>query len=108
MMQEPELRDNPLLVIENQLEQSTLEKVNDPFLKTAGVNLWMKRDDRLHPIISGNKWRKLKYIVDHALSVQACALISMGGQYSNHLHALAFVGQQLRLPTKAWIRVSRP
>ncbi len=100
--------NDPLMVIENQLEKSAMEKVNDPFLKTAGINLWLKRDDQLHPIISGNKWRKLKYIVEHALSIQACSLISMGGQYSNHLHALAFVGKQLELPTKAWVRGEPP
>ena len=107
-MQEPAVLDSRLLVVENQLEKSTLEKVNDPFLKAAGVHLWMKRDDRLHPIISGNKWRKLKYIVEHALSLQPRCLISMGGQYSNHLHALAFVGKQLGLPTVAWIRGDPP
>ena len=45
-MQEPAVLDSRLLVVENQLEKSTLEKVNDPFLKAAGVHLWMKRDDR--------------------------------------------------------------
>ncbi|MGZ5026223.1 MAG: 1-aminocyclopropane-1-carboxylate deaminase/D-cysteine desulfhydrase, partial [Methylobacter sp.] len=68
------------------------------------VELWMKRDDLLHPVISGNKWRKLKYIIDHALSLGADTLVSMGGAYSNHLHALAYAGQVLGLKTVGLVR----
>ncbi|NDI85011.1 1-aminocyclopropane-1-carboxylate deaminase/D-cysteine desulfhydrase [Undibacterium crateris] len=52
-----------------------------------GIRLWMKRDDLLHPEVSGNKFRKLKYSL-LALSGQPLVL-SMGGLWSNHLHALA-------------------
>jgi len=72
------------------------------------IELWIKRDDLLHPVISGNKWRKLKYILDHALSLNAHTLISMGGAYSNHLHALAYAGRQLGLKTIGLIRGERP
>ena len=68
----------------------------------------MKRDDLLHPIISGNKWRKLKYSLDQALSSGADTLISMGGTYSNHLHALAFAGKALGLKTIGLIRGEQP
>ncbi|NOQ65492.1 MAG: pyridoxal-phosphate dependent enzyme [Methyloprofundus sp.] len=73
-----------------------------------GLELYLKRDDLLHPIISGNKWRKLKYILEHALSLKAQTIISMGGAYSNHLHALAYIGKQLGIKTKAKIRGERP
>jgi 1-aminocyclopropane-1-carboxylate deaminase len=55
-------------------------------------------------VISGNKWRKLKYILDHALSLSSDTLISMGGAYSNHLHALAYVGKILGLKTIGYVR----
>lgn len=48
--------------------------------------VWVKRDDLIHPIISGNKWRKLAY----AELLNDEQVISIGGGYSNHLHALAF------------------
>jgi 1-aminocyclopropane-1-carboxylate deaminase len=68
----------------------------------------MKRDDLLHPVISGNKWRKLKYSLDHALSSGADTIISMGGAYSNYLHALAYTGKALGLKTTGLIRGGQP
>ena len=50
--------------------------------------LWIKRDDLLHPQVSGNKFRKLKYPLQ-ALAGQDVHVVSMGGIWSNHLHALA-------------------
>ncbi|MDE2427776.1 MAG: pyridoxal-phosphate dependent enzyme [Burkholderiales bacterium] len=52
------------------------------------MNLWIKRDDLLHPLVSGNKFRKLKYPL-LALRGQQPHLVTMGGPWSNHLHALA-------------------
>ncbi|NOQ12947.1 MAG: pyridoxal-phosphate dependent enzyme [Methyloprofundus sp.] len=77
-------------------------------MQEQGVELWLKRDDLLHPVISGNKWRKLKYILDHALSLNTQKIISMGGAYSNHLHALSYVGQSLGIKTHGIIRGERP
>ena len=87
---------------------SILTKINDPLLDQFEIELWMKRDDLLHPIISGNKWRKLKYSLDHALSSGADTIISMGGAYSNHLHALAYAGKALELQTIGLIRGEQP
>lgn len=96
-----------LIKLEQTFEKSVLTKINDPFLNDHQVNLWIKRDDLLHPVISGNKWRKLKYNLDHALSIGADTLISMGGAYSNHLHALAYTGKMLGLKTIGIIRGER-
>ena len=90
------------------LTPSALTQVNDPWLAQRRIELWLKRDDLIHPIISGNKWRKLKYILQHVLSVNADTLISMGGAYSNHLHALAFAGQQLGINTIGLVRGEAP
>ncbi len=90
------------------LGRSVLTKIDDPFLENHRVNLWLKRDDLLHPVISGNKWRKLKYNLDEALSSGADTLISMGGAYSNHLHALAYSGKILKVKTIGIIRGERP
>lgn len=97
-----------LIKLENSFKPSILTKLGDPLLDEYQIELWIKRDDLLHPIISGNKWRKLKYSLDHALSLGSDTLISMGGTYSNHLHALAYAGKILGLKTKAFIRGEQP
>lgn len=93
-----------LIQLEHSFSLSILTPIQSPFLEKHGVELWLKRDDLLHPIISGNKWRKLKYSLNHALSLNKTTLISMGGAYSNHLHALAYVGRELGLKTVGLIR----
>lgn len=97
-----------LIKLEKTFKPSILTKIDDPLLVQYQIELWMKRDDLLHPVISGNKWRKLKYILDHALSLGADTLISMGGAYSNHLHALAYVGKVLGLKTIGLVRGEQP
>lgn len=90
--------------LEQSLQHSPLVQIADTTLQQKRVELWLKRDDLLHPVISGNKWRKLKYCVDHALTLGCDTLISMGGTYSNHLHALAYLGKSLGLKTIGLIR----
>ena len=97
-----------LIKFEDSFQKSTLTEIIDPVLGKQEVRLWLKRDDLIHPIISGNKWRKLKYNLDHALSLGTETIISMGGAYSNHLHALAFIGKTLNLKTIGIIRGERP
>lgn len=97
-----------LIKLEKTFDSSILTKIDDPLLAQYQIELWMKRDDLLHPVISGNKWRKLKYILDHALSLGTDTLISMGGTYSNHLHALAYAGKVLGLKTVGFVRGEQP
>lgn len=83
---------------------SPLQRLHHPLLDRQQLSLWVKRDDLVHGRLSGNKWRKLKYPVRDAILSQAQGLLSFGGAYSNHLHALAALGQQLALPTQAIVR----
>lgn len=68
------------------------------------IGLDLLRLDLLHPSISGNKWYKLRYNIEEALRQGAASLLSFGGAWSNHLHALAFAGRQAGLPTIAYVR----
>ncbi|WP_245849870.1 1-aminocyclopropane-1-carboxylate deaminase/D-cysteine desulfhydrase [Oceanimonas doudoroffii] len=81
-----------------------LQRVEHPLLTRHGLILHVQRDDRLHVSISGNKWRKLKYVLRQALSERATGLLSFGGAWSNHLHALAAAGHALGLPTVGVVR----
>lgn len=85
-----------------------IETIHHPLLDEQSINLCIKRDDLLHPIISGNKWRKLKYTLLYALNNGHQHLISMGGAYSNHLHALAYIGHKLNIKTSGLIRGEQP
>jgi len=97
-----------LLELQKQFKPSILTPIDSPLFEQKQLECWIKRDDLIHPIISGNKWRKLKYILNHALNIEADTLISMGGAYSNHLHALAFAGRALNLKTIGFIRGEQP
>jgi len=97
-----------LLALEKSLGVSALTQIIEPLIQEQEIELYLKRDDLLHPIISGNKWRKLKYILEHVLTLKTQKIISMGGAYSNHLHALAYIGKLLAIQTKAYIRGERP
>ncbi|WP_429066691.1 1-aminocyclopropane-1-carboxylate deaminase/D-cysteine desulfhydrase [Aeromonas veronii] len=83
---------------------SPLQRLHHPLLTCYGVELWCKRDDLIHPAISGNKWRKLKYHLLHAKEHGKRHLLSFGGAYSNHIHALAAAGCQSSLRTTGIIR----
>ncbi len=67
------------------------------------LDIYVKRDDLIHPIISGNKWRKLKYAVSR-LSSPPSRIVSFGGGYSNHLHALGYLCNQLNIRLTAIVR----
>ncbi|MGZ8189106.1 MAG: 1-aminocyclopropane-1-carboxylate deaminase/D-cysteine desulfhydrase [Methylosarcina sp.] len=97
-----------LIHLEKTFNPSILSPIHDLLLDRHRIELWIKRDDLLHPVISGNKWRKLKYCLDQALSLGSDTVISMGGAYSNHLHALAYTGMILGLRTVGLIRGEQP
>jgi len=83
---------------------SPLQQVRLPLLQQHDVTLWIKRDDLLHPLVSGNKWRKLKYNLEHAAKQGYRGVLSFGGAYSNHIHALAAAAARARLSSVGIIR----
>ena len=64
------------------------------------------RLDDIHPIISGNKWFKLKYYIQFAQANQAKTIASFGGPYSNHLVALSYVAKQNNLKSIGYVRAN--
>ncbi|WP_390619039.1 1-aminocyclopropane-1-carboxylate deaminase/D-cysteine desulfhydrase [Maricurvus nonylphenolicus] len=77
-------------------------------LKDRGIHLSVKREDLIHPGVSGNKLYKLFHHLQFARQQGVERLVSFGGAYSNHLHALAISGQLLGIETVAVIRGERP
>ncbi len=66
--------------------------------------LLLKREDLLHPFVSGNKFRKLKYNLIAAKEQQYNTLLTFGGAYSNHIAAVAAAGKELGFKTVGVIR----
>lgn len=81
-----------------------LAQLDCTLLKANGVELWVARLDQVDPLISGNKWFKLKYNLMQALAQGATHVVSFGGAYSNHLHALAAACYRLGLKSTAVLR----
>lgn len=87
---------------------SPLQRIDDARLDARQVRLFVKRDDLLHPLVSGNKFRKLKYNLLEMRRTGKSGLITFGGAYSNHIHAVAAAGQLLGVPTIGIIRGEDP
>ena len=68
------------------------------------ITVHMKRDDLIHPIVSGNKLRKLKYNLIQAKAENHETLLTFGGAFSNHIAALAFAGKEQGFKTIGIIR----
>jgi 1-aminocyclopropane-1-carboxylate deaminase len=65
------------------------QQVHLPILKEKKVELFVKREDKIHPYVSGNKFRKLKYNLAEAKQQQKATLLTFGGAFSNHIVATA-------------------
>lgn len=81
-----------------------LEIIEHPLFIEKGLTLQLLRTDKTDPVISGNKWFKLKYNLIEAKQQKHHTLLSFGGPYSNHLHALATAGQVYGFNTIGIIR----
>ncbi len=82
----------------------TAQSREEFLLEHHGVRIFIKRDDLIHPDISGNKWRKLKYHLQDFYSGSYQQILSFGGAFSNHLAALAALGKITGIPTYAMVR----
>jgi 1-aminocyclopropane-1-carboxylate deaminase len=83
---------------------SPLQKIEEPLFSDKGIELFIKRDDLIHPEISGNKWRKLKYNLEEAARLGKRNLLTFGGAYSNHIYAIAAAGKEFGFHTIGIIR----
>ncbi|MBO0933792.1 1-aminocyclopropane-1-carboxylate deaminase/D-cysteine desulfhydrase [Fibrella aquatilis] len=83
---------------------SPLMYLPDPFPEPVPIRLYVKRDDLLHPLVSGNKWRKLKYNLIEANRLGISRLLTFGGAYSNHLYATAAAGKLFGFETVGVVR----
>jgi D-cysteine desulfhydrase len=76
--------------------------------RELGVELWIKRDDLTGLLESGNKIRKLEFLVGEALAQNADTLITCGTLQSNCCRAVAAVAARLGLSAVLALKGSRP
>ena len=68
------------------------------------ISLTIKREDLIHPFVSGNKFRKLKYNLLKAKAENKETLLTFGGAFSNHIAAVAYAGKEQGFKTIGIIR----
>ncbi len=83
---------------------SRVDEIHDPLFDVKQIKVYVKRDDLLHPHISGNKWRKLQYLLMQAEAEGKKHIVSFGGAYSNHLPALAAACRELGFESTGFVR----
>ena len=90
-------------ILPSPLQQISLSKIlNSDFI------LEVKRDDLIHPQLSGNKYRKLLGHIEHINMDKVSGIVTMGGPWSNHTHATAWLCQERNIPCVVLVRGPEP
>ena len=80
------------------------QAIDLPLSLQNDVKITVKRDDLIHPFISGNKWRKLKHTLIRAKAEDKPHLVTFGGNWSNHVLATACAAASFGFQATAYIR----
>ena len=89
-------------------EAITVDKIDLPAIREKNIGVSALRLDKIHPVISGNKWFKLKYYIKDAQTQKKDHLVTFGGTYSNHIIATAAAGKLFGFKTTGIIRGEHP
>jgi 1-aminocyclopropane-1-carboxylate deaminase/D-cysteine desulfhydrase-like pyridoxal-dependent ACC family enzyme len=85
-------------------QKITVEPVDSFLFNGHTYSFHVARFDRIDPLLSGNKLYKLKYQLLQMQQEEKKGILTMGGAYSNHLAATAFLCRQYQIPCTAIIR----
>jgi len=88
-------------------QKAPLVEINDPLLASYGVTIFVHQLYLIHPIISGNKWFKLKYNLQEAQQLGHNTVLTFGGAFSNHIHATAAACKEFEFKCIGVIRGER-
>jgi 1-aminocyclopropane-1-carboxylate deaminase len=89
-------------------DQVFVDEVHLPLLQKKNIRISVLRIDKIHPVISGNKWFKLKYFLEDAKTACKKKIVTFGGAYSNHIVATSAAGKMFGFKTAAVIRGEKP
>ncbi len=101
-------RINMHLQDEIKFDNVLIQHIPNTEFKKSQLQLDVLRLDLIHPIISGNKWFKLKYYLQEAVANNYKTIATFGGAYSNHLLATAYACHQQNLNCIGFIRGEEP
>ena len=90
------------------ISKITVDKIQSPSFSKKGIELEILRLDKIHPIISGNKWFKLKYHLENYHKGSYKGILTFGGNWSNHIVAAACACFQQKIPSIGIIRGEKP
>lgn len=85
-----------------------IQPVNDDVFTQAQITVHVLRLDQLHPVVSGNKFFKLKYYLQEAAENNAVEIATFGGAFSNHIIATAYACNKLQLACTGFVRGDTP
>ncbi|HNP18414.1 MAG TPA: pyridoxal-phosphate dependent enzyme [Fulvivirga sp.] len=85
-------------------KEPIIQKIKEPFFSHNGVEVFIKREDLIHPFVSGNKWRKLKYNLEEATRLQHKTVLTFGGAFSNHIYATSAAANEVGFKSIGIIR----
>lgn len=81
------------MVIIPEGEQPFIQSIDSAWYGNRVAEVAMLRLDVVHPVVSGNKWYKLKHNIQYCLDNHITTILTFGGAYSNHLVATAAAAQ---------------
>ena len=81
-----------------------IQRIDDEYLKDQHIEVSVLRLDKVHPVVSGNKWFKLKYYLQEAIEKHYTSIGTFGGAFSNHILAAAYACNKQNLQCTGFIR----
>ena len=93
---------------EIELNNIFVDEITTTQLNKNGVEVSVLRLDKIHPLISGNKWFKLRYYIEDAKKQNKKTILTFGGAWSNHILATAAACKLYKLNSIGIIRGEKP
>ena len=90
------------------VENAHVQTISDPLFRKTAVSVDVLRLDKIHTIVSGNKWFKLKFYLQQVAEQRKAGIVTFGGAYSNHLIATAYSCKLLGISSVGIVRGEEP
>ncbi len=104
-------RDSSKIPYPSRLDLARTPTPLEPLLRLGekyGIEMHVKRDDLTGSDLTGNKIRKLEFLLADALAVGSDTVITCGAAQSNHARATAIAAAKLGLSTRLFLRTRDP
>ncbi|MFM8255050.1 MAG: 1-aminocyclopropane-1-carboxylate deaminase/D-cysteine desulfhydrase [Bacteroidota bacterium] len=86
----------------------TIDPVIRPIFKQKDILVYVLRLDKCDPVVSGNKWFKLRFYLEEAIKSNKKTIVTYGGPWSNHLVATAAASRKMGLKSLGYVRGEKP